>query len=83
MFYVKYYLWFSTFKFLMALSPDFHPITPGLEVKLAIEEAKKLNKKVIFGGEAFGAEDVAAFRHEPRMDILNLMNTFGFAFNNH
>jgi hypothetical protein len=29
---------------------DFHPFIPGLEMKFALESAKKVNSKVVLGG---------------------------------
>jgi len=44
----------------MRWTPDFHPFTPGLEMKYAIEEAWKVNAKIIYGGLEINGETLEA-----------------------
>jgi len=50
--------------------------TPGLEMKLAIEEAQKHNAKIVFGGLAVNDSDIQALKVETRMDPLSLFTNF-------
>jgi len=51
-------------------------------MKYAIEEALKLQSKVVFGGLEINAETFAAFRNEKRMDILPLVYRWVNALHN-
>lgn len=53
--------------------------TPGLEVKMAIEEALSMKASIHYGGMGLNDSDVQALKVETRMDVLsvfrNYMNT--------
>lgn len=49
---------------------DFHPFIPGLEMKFAIEEAKKIGAHIHFSGLQLNQQTVDALSHEKRMDAL-------------
>lgn len=49
---MRFYSWLWSINWYKALPTDFHPFTPGLEMKFALEEAVKNNSKVILGGLA-------------------------------
>jgi hypothetical protein len=53
-----------------ALPKDFNPVMPGLEVKYAIEEAKKLDSKVVFLGYEVDDNTVHRLYHENRNTVL-------------
>lgn len=66
-FWLKFYTWLAaintakgsySYLSIIAFNSDFHPFIPGLEVKYAIEEAQKLNSKVMFGGMAIRNSDL-------------------------
>ena len=46
---------------------DFHPFAPGLETKVALEEAEKVGAKTHFGGVEFDPITKEALRIETRM----------------
>ena len=52
---------------------DFHPFVPGLEMKLAIEEAEKLKIPIEFGGLEIDRVAFEALKVETRMDIIPLL----------
>jgi pheromone shutdown protein TraB len=51
-------------------------------MKWAIEEAKQLNSKIVFGGHEINPETFMAFRNEKRMDILPLVYRWVYALHN-
>jgi len=61
---------------------SFHPFTPGLEMKYAIEEALKLDSKVIFGGQEVNPGTLYALRTEKRFDVVPLVWRYFTALNN-
>jgi len=46
----KLYMWLFFANACMCFPDDFHPFTPGLEFKYAIEEAEKCGAKIHFDG---------------------------------
>jgi hypothetical protein len=52
---------------------DFNPYMPGLEVKYALEEATKLNTKIVFMGYEFDKETNGRLYHETRFSILKAL----------
>jgi len=52
MFKARLYSWLWSSQLCMAFPDDFHPFTPGLEMKYAIEEANNHNANVHFAGLA-------------------------------
>lgn len=70
MFKLKFYSWLWCINWYKAFPSDFHPFTPGLEMKFALEEALKVKSKVILGGLTFDELAIDAFNHEPRFDIF-------------
>ena len=47
---LRLYPWLLATKFIRAFTNDFHPFIPGMEIKYAYQEAKKLNAEVVLGG---------------------------------
>jgi len=47
----------------MSFPDDFHPFTPGLEMKYAIEEANKHNANVHFAGLAMNYENLQSLKN--------------------
>jgi len=60
------------YQFLASFPDDFHPFTPGLEMKLAIEEAQKLNAHVDFAGMAVTEGSLESLISETRMSPLGM-----------
>lgn len=58
---------------------EYNPFTPGLEVKYAIEEAKRLNSNVVYLGYELDPLTKNKLYHETRFSILktliNMMRT--------
>jgi len=50
---LKYATWFQTLRWISNLPIDFKPITPGLEIKYAIQEGEKAGAKITFAGREF------------------------------
>ncbi len=47
---MRLYSWFFVANLIKYFPKDFHPFLPGLEVKFALESAKKCESKIILGG---------------------------------
>jgi len=60
------------YQFLASFPDDFHPFTPGLEMKLAIEAAQKLNAHVDFAGMAVTEGSLESLISETRMSPLGM-----------
>jgi hypothetical protein len=67
---------------LKGLPSDFHPFTPGLEMKFAVEEALRNNSNLIFGGHEINNQAFNALRNEKRMDLLPLFYRWYTSLNN-
>lgn len=68
----RFYSWLWAINWYKAFPTDFHPFTPGLEMKFAIEEAQKAKSKVILGGLAIDETTLQSFKSEPRFDVFQL-----------
>lgn len=66
----------------LAFPTDFHPFIPGLEMKLALEEAEKLNSKVVLGGLELDPEAINALLTEKRMDFIFMIFRSVFGLHN-
>jgi hypothetical protein len=66
-FFKYYWRWFFGFPF------DFNPFEPGLEVKYALEEAEKLNSRIVFLGQEFDAISQQRLYQENRNTILKTL----------
>lgn len=64
---LRYALWKFQINFFLNFPSDFTPFTPGLETKLAIEAAQKVNAKVHFGGFEYDPITIEALRTETNM----------------
>lgn len=60
------------FKNLGGLPMNYNPFLPGLEVKYALEEAKKLNSNIVYMGSEFSGELVGKLIHEKRSNLLSI-----------
>jgi hypothetical protein len=61
------------FKCLGGLPMDYNPFLAGLEVKYAVEEATKLNSKIVYCGSEFSEGLVGKLAHEKRSNILEYL----------
>lgn len=61
---------------------DFNPFAPGLEVKYALEEANKINSKVVFLGSEIDVKTSTRFYHETRYTLLKFLKNYYQIFNN-
>ena len=52
---------------------DYNPFLPGLEVKYALEEANKLNSKLVFLGSEFDETTTGRIIHDKRTTIMKLL----------
>lgn len=68
----RLYTWLFLIGLFKGFPRDFHPFTPGLEMKLALDEAEKLKSKVIYGGVELDEPTQYALLTEKRMDFLFL-----------
>jgi hypothetical protein len=57
----------------LALPHEFTPILPGLEVKYALEEAEKLNAKIVFLGHEMNEATWNRLYHENRNTLLRFL----------
>lgn len=78
----KFYPWLFIINWFKGFKDDFHPFIPGLEMKFAIEEAKKLNKPVILGGLEIDEAALYSLRVETRMDPISLFYNGCMALHN-
>jgi len=79
---LRFYPWIATMLSLFRLPKDFHPFTPGLETKWAIEEAVKAKSEILFGGLEIDPETLQALRIEKRMDLIPLLYRAGISLHN-
>mmetsp|Transcript_85 Transcript_85/g.17 ORF Transcript_85/g.17 Transcript_85/m.17 type:complete len:122 (+) Transcript_85:317-682(+) len=79
MFKAKLYTWLTAISAFTAFPNDFNPFTPGLEMKLAMEAAEKLNKPVVLGGLAIDDSSLEGLRVEGKIDLLQLYKNAAFA----
>lgn len=68
----RFFSWLGALTLIKDFPKDFHPFVPGLEVKLAIEEAEKLKIPVQFGGLEIDRTTFEALKVETRMEFLSL-----------
>ena len=47
---LRLYSWFFAANLIKSFPKDFHPFIPGLEVKFALESARKSGSKIVLGG---------------------------------
>lgn len=74
---LKFHIFNFFFKRNMALPIEYNPFVPGLEIKYTLEEAEKLNAKIVYLGTEFNEATKNRFFHEKRTTILKaIINTF-------
>lgn len=66
---LRFHLFNVTFKTILGLELGYNPFTPGLEVKYALEEAEKLNSKVVFLGNEIDEITQNRIAHERRFTL--------------
>lgn len=49
-FMIRLYSWLFVVNYMKHFPKDFHPFIPGLEMKFALESAKKVKAQVVLGG---------------------------------
>jgi len=80
MFKLRWILFNLFFKNFYGLPLEFNPFLPGLEIKYALEEAKKLDSRTVFLGSAFDDTTLSRLKHETRNSFLrNLSNLFNLS----
>jgi len=79
---MKLYPFLFAMKNILRLPSDFHPFTPGLEMKYAIEEAQKADAELLYGGLEIDAETMYALKVEPRMDLIPLLYRAFYSLHN-
>lgn len=79
---MRFYPWLFLLTQMFGFPSSFHPFTPGLEMKWAIEEAQKLNSQIIYGGQEIHSGTLYALRTEKRFDIISLAWKYFFALRN-
>ena len=67
---LKFQVFNFIYKNLINLNVEYNPFTPGLEVKYALEEADKLNSKIVFLGDELDTMTQNKLLHEQRFSIL-------------
>eukprot|EP01016_Furgasonia_blochmanni_P050714 TRINITY_DN787_c0_g1_i2.p1 TRINITY_DN787_c0_g1~~TRINITY_DN787_c0_g1_i2.p1 ORF type:complete len:497 (-),score=170.05 TRINITY_DN787_c0_g1_i2:700-2190(-) len=67
---LRLYPWLFFLNWFNRFPADFHPFTPGLEMKYAVEEAQKLGANVHFAGLEINPEILNGLALEKRMDLL-------------
>jgi len=78
----RFYPWLFLLTQMFGFPSTFHPFTCGLEMKWAIEEAEKLNSKVVFGGQEIHSGTLYALRTEKRFSVLSLAYNHFFSLKN-
>jgi hypothetical protein len=74
---VRFQLFNLFLKYKFNLPIEYNPFLPGLEVKYALEEASKLNSKIVFLGSEFDETTAGRILHDKRTTILKiLVNSF-------
>lgn len=74
---LKFHVFNFFYKFTVGLPIEYNPFVPGLEVKYALEEAEKLNAKIVYLGTEFNEATKLRLFHEKRTSILKgLLNMF-------
>jgi hypothetical protein len=68
-------------RYLFGFPLDYNPWRPGLEAKYALEEATKLNSKVVFLGPEFDKNTLSRMYHETRYSILKTLHRSIFKLN--
>ena len=61
------------FKKINGLNLNHNPFIPGLEVKYAIEEASKLNSKLVFMGPELSEETANKIKHDKRFTLIKFL----------
>lgn len=80
---IRFYAWLLTFNFMKFFPKDFHPFIPGLEVKFALESAKKVNSQVVYGGFEIDQSTIDAFKLQSSINPFSLLRrSFGLNSNN-
>lgn len=72
----RFIAWAFTINWLLSFPKDFHPFTPGLEMKFAVEAAEKADSKLTFLGTEFNEETMEAMSTEKRLQALGLLKNF-------
>lgn len=70
---IRFYLQNFLFKKLYGLELKHNPFMPGLEVKYALEEASKLNSKLVFMGSEFSEETGNKILHDNRFTLFKYL----------
>lgn len=69
-------------RFFFGLPQDFNPFLPGLEVKYALEEASRLDSRVVYLGYEIDENTNTRLYHETRNSVLKaLVNSWKFSTN--
>lgn len=77
---LKFQLFNLIYKYMFGLKYDYNPLLPGLEVKYALEQAQKLNSKIVFLGEELDELTQEMLLHEKRFSLLR--GLFNYIFMN-
>jgi pheromone shutdown protein TraB len=76
----RWFLFKYLSKMTFNLPYEFNPFTPGLEVKFALEEANKIDSKVVFLGYEVDFNTQTRLYMETRYNLLHyLINSFKFS----
>lgn len=70
---LRFQLFNLVFKKVLNIPIEYNPFVPGLEVKFALEEAEKLNSKIVFLGNEFDHNTVLKFEHEKRYTLIKAL----------
>lgn len=73
---VRFQMMNAWIKFVLGFPVEYNPFTPGLEVKFALEEAEKINSKVVFLGNEFDINTENRLHHEKRHNILKAIYSY-------
>lgn len=82
LFKLRWILFNALLKNFYGLPVEFNPLLPGLEVKFALEEAKKLDSKLVFLGSEFDDLTVSRLKHETRSSLVRFLYNY-FHMPNH
>ena len=67
---LKFQLFNILYKNLVNINVEYNPFLPGLEVKYALEEAEKLNSKLVFLGDELDVNTQNSLLQEQRFSLL-------------
>lgn len=70
---LRFYSWLFVLNYMKYFGKDFHPFIPGLEMKFALETAKKVDARVVLGGLELDQNSLDAFKVQSSVNPISLL----------